>query len=187
MISLMELKDHCLAGVSSQYVPQVHHIEFRSQGHGVTSWSGQITDFYLDWWVNLMKRVKKIFRSYFKPKYLVRRKWSTFLGLLEFYGFLFHIYGNFPLHFRNTVQCQSQNCLYIHIYRGGARGGLRGLQPRMFSEKPWMFLLPCPVRIIITEFSCALKSRTAVYSCQEPPTEARSSDWHVNWPTIDKK
>ncbi len=22
---------------------------------------------------------------------------------------------------------------------------------------------------------------------QEPPTEARTSDWHVNWPTIDKK
>lgn len=31
MISLMELKDHCLAGVSSQYVPQVHHTEFRRQ------------------------------------------------------------------------------------------------------------------------------------------------------------
>lgn len=37
MISLMELKDHCLAGVSSLFVPQVHHTEFRSQGDGVTS------------------------------------------------------------------------------------------------------------------------------------------------------
>lgn len=37
MISLMELKDHCLAGVSSQNVPQVHHTEFRRQGDGVTS------------------------------------------------------------------------------------------------------------------------------------------------------
>ncbi len=68
---------------------------------------------------------------------------------------------------------QRQGC------RGGARGGLRGLKPRIF-------FITCPVRIIITEFSCALKSRTAVYSPQEPPTEARTSDWHVNWPTIDK-
>ncbi len=37
--------------------------------------------------------------------------------------------------------------------RGGARGGLRGLKhSEMFSEKPRMFLWPCPVRIIITEF-----------------------------------
>ncbi len=64
--------------------------------------------------------------------------------------------------------------------RGGARGGLRGLKPRMFSEKPRMFLWPCPVRIIITEFSCALKWWTAVYSRQEPPTEARTSDWHIH-------
>ncbi len=69
---------------------------------------------------------------------------------------------------------QRQGC------RGGARGGLRGLKPRMF-------FITCPVHIIITEFSCALKSRTAFYSPQEPPTEARTSDWHVNWPTIDKK
>ncbi len=59
------------------------------------------------------------------------------------------------------------------IVRVSARGGPRGLKPRMFSEKPRIFLLPCPVRIIITEFSCTLKSRTAVYSRQEPPTEAR--------------
>ncbi len=40
--------------------------------------------------------------------------------------------------------------------RGGARGGLRGLKPRMFSVKPLMFLLPCLVSTI-TEFSCAIK------------------------------
>ncbi len=58
--------------------------------------------------------------------------------------------------------------------RGGARGGLRGLKhSEMFSEKPRMFLWPCPVRIIITEFSCALKWWTAVYSRQELPTEDR--------------
>ncbi len=52
----------------------------------------------------------------------------------------------------------------IILIRGRARGVLSGLKPRMFSENPWMFLLPCPVCIIIPEFSCALKSQTAHWS-----------------------
>ncbi len=44
----------------------------------------------------------------------------------------------------------------VRVNRGGARGGLRGLKPRMFSVKPLMFLLPCLVSTI-TEFSCAIK------------------------------
>ncbi len=37
--------------------------------------------------------------------------------------------------------------------RGGARGGLRGLKPRMFSVKPQMFLLPC----LVSTITCAIK------------------------------
>ncbi len=62
----------------------------------------------------------------------------------------------------------------LYFKAGAALGG--GLKPQMFSEKPRMFLLTCPVRIIITEFSCALKSQSAIYSRQEPATEACTSD-----------
>ncbi len=79
-----------------------------------------------------------------------------------------------------STQPEVKTHTHTHTHRGGARGGLRGLKPRMFSEKPRMFLWPCPVRIIITEFSCALKWWTAVYSRQEPPKEARTSDWHIH-------
>ncbi len=65
----------------------------------------------------------------------------------------------------------------VHMYPGAVlMDGLRGLKPRVFAEKPRMFVLPCPVRIIITEFSGVLKSRTRAYSRQEPATEARPSD-----------
>ncbi len=48
--------------------------------------------------------------------------------------------------------CTHRHILVEPLTRGGARGGLRGLKPRMFSVKPLMFLLPCLVSTI-TEFS----------------------------------